>query len=291
MGDPAMTILQKQKADKLRSLHNGPDILLFANAWDVASACILERLEFPAIATTSAGIANTLGYADGQQITSVEMLRVVSHIAHAVNIPVTADMEAGYSTSAVQMHQVALQLIEAGAVGLNLEDGEDDEARVSETQAHVEKIQAVKEAGMQSGIPLVINARTDAYWATESPSPNRFAECVRRANLYREAGADCIFVPGMKNIDEIKKFLQESPGPLNVLAGPGAPTIEELKRAGVRRVSLGSGPSRAALGLLREIATELRSHGTYESVARYMVPANEVNAMFSNRKKSADQKS
>ena len=132
MGDPAMTISQKQKADKLRSLHNGPDILLFANAWDVASACILERLEFPAIATTSAGIANTLGYADGQQITSVEMLRVVSHIAHAVNIPVTADMEAGYSTSAVQMHQVALQLIEAGAVGLNLEDGEDDEARVSE---------------------------------------------------------------------------------------------------------------------------------------------------------------
>ncbi len=95
----------------------------------------------------------------------------------------------------------------------------------------------------------------------------------------------------MKKIDEIKKFLQESPGPMNVLAGPGAPTIEELKGAGVRRVSLGSGPSRAALGLLREIATELKSKGTYESVARYMIPANEVNAMFSTRKKSADQKS
>src|SRR3984885_1546071 len=286
-----MTISQKQKADKLRALHNGPDILLFANAWDVASARILERLEFPAIATTSAGIANTLGYADSQQITSVEMLRVVSHIAHAVNIPVTADMEAGYATSAVQMHQVALQLIEAGAVGLNLEDGEDDEARVSETQAHVEKIQAVKEAGMQSGIPLVINARTDAYWATASPSPNRFAECVSRANLYRQAGADCIFVPGMKKIDEIKKFLQESPGPMNVLGGPGGPTIDELKAAGVRRVSLGSGPSRAALGLLREIATELKSKGTYETLARYMLPASEVNAMFSARKKPASQKS
>jgi 2-methylisocitrate lyase-like PEP mutase family enzyme len=280
-----MTISQKQKADKLRVLHHGPDILLFANAWDIASACILERLEFPAIATTSAGIANTLGYADGQQIASLEMLRAVSHIAQA------ADMEAGYSTSAIQMHQVALQLIQAGAVGLNLEDGEDDEARVSETQAHVEKIQAVKEASTQSGIPLVINARTDAYWAAESPSPNRFAESVRRANLYREAGADCIFVPGMKNIGEIKKFLQESPGPLNVLAGPGAPTIAELKAAGVRRVSLGSGPSRAALGLLREIATELKSKGTYESVARFMLPANEMNAMFSARKKSADQKS
>ncbi len=189
------------------------------------------------------------------------------------------------------MHQVALQLIEAGAVGLNLEDGEDDEARVSETQAQVEKIQAVKEASMQSGIPLVINARTDAYWATESPSANRFAESVRRANLYREAGADCIFVPGMKKIDEIKKFLQESPGPMNVLGGPGAPSIEELKAAGVRRVSLGSGPSRAALGLLREIASELKSKGTYERVARYMIPASEVNAMFSARKKSADQKS
>jgi len=285
-----MTVSQKQKADKLRALHNGPDILLFANAWDVASACILERLAFPAIATSSAGIANTLGYADGQQITSVEMLRAVNHITQAVPIPVTADLEAGYSTNPVQMHQVALQLIESGAVGLNLEDGEDDEARVSETQAHVEKIQAVKEAATQSGIPLVINARTDAYWATTSPSPNRFAECVRRANLYREAGADCIFVPGMKKIEEIKKFLQESPGPMNVLAGPGAPTIDELKAAGVRRVSLGSGPWRAALALLAEIATELTSKGTYESLARHMIPAKEVNGMFSARKKSANQK-
>ena len=286
-----MSITQREKAEKLRALHNGPEILLFANAWDVASACILERLGFPAIATTSAGVANTLGYADGQQISSNEMLRAVSHIARAIDIPVTADMEAGYSTTPVQMHQVALQLIEAGAVGLNLEDGEDDEARVSETQAHVEKIQAVREAGNQSGVPLVINARTDAYWATTSPSPNRFAECVSRANLYRQAGADCIFVPGMKKIDEIKKFLQESPGPMNVLGGPGGPTIDELKAAGVRRVSLGSGPSRAALGLLREIATELKSKGTYETLARYMLPASEVNAMFSARKKPASQKS
>ena len=286
-----MSIAQREKAEKLRSLHNGADILLFANAWDVASACILERLGFPAIATTSAGVANTLGYADGQQITSHGMLRAVGHIAHAVDIPVTADMEAGYSSTPVQMHQVALQLIEAGAVGLNLEDGEDDEARVSETQAHVEKIEAVREASNQSGVPLVINARTDAYWATTSPSPNRFAECVRRANLYRQAGADCIFVPGMKKLDEIKKFLQESPGPMNVLAGPGGPTIDELKTAGVRRVSLGSGPSRAALGLLREIATELKSKGTYEALARYMLPASEVNAMFSARKKPAGQKS
>jgi 2-methylisocitrate lyase-like PEP mutase family enzyme len=231
-----------------------------------------------------------LGYPDGQQISSAEMLRTVAHIARAVNIPVTADMEAGYSTSAVQMHQVALQLIESGAAGLNLEDGEDDEARVSETQAHVEKIQAVKEASGQSGVPLVINARTDAYWAKTSPSPNRFVECVRRANLYREAGADCIFVPGMKKIDEIKEFLQESPGPMNVLGGPGAPTIAELKAAGVRRVSLGSSPSRAALGLLREIATELKSKGTYDTVARYVIPADEVNAIFIAHKKSADQK-
>src|SRR6202047_4555325 len=121
-----MSIAQREQAEKLRSLHNGPDILLFANAWDVASACILERLGFPAIASTSAGVANTLGYADGQQISSNEMLRAVSHIAHAVNIPVTADMEAGYSTTPVHMYQGAIQLIEAGAVGLNLAEREDD---------------------------------------------------------------------------------------------------------------------------------------------------------------------
>ena len=285
-----MNLSQKQKAEILRALHNGPDILLFPNVWDVASARIIEHLGLPALATSSAAIANMLGYRDGQQISSAEMLRTVAHIARAVHIPVTADMEAGYSTSAVQMHQVALQLIESGAVGLNLEDGQDDEARVSETQAHLEKIEAVKEASRQSGVPLVINARTDAYWAKTSPSSNRFAECVRRANLYREAGADCIFVPGMKKIDEIKKFLQESPGPMNVLGGPGAPTITELKAAGVRRVSLGSSPSRAALGLLREIATELKAKGTYDTVARYAIPADEVNALFAAQKKSADQK-
>jgi len=271
---------QSQKAEALRALHQGPKIVLFPNAWDVASAKTVEALGFPAIATTSAGVANMLGYVDGQNISRGEMLDIVGRIAHAVKVPVTADMEAGYATTSEQMYDTAIELIQSGAVGLNLEDSEDGERRLVDLNVQLEKIGALREAGEKAGVKLVLNARTDAYWWKGARPEAKMADAVHRANAFRQAGADCVFVPGLKTMTEIGEFLRQSPGPLSVLGGAGVPSIAELGRAGVRRVSLGSGPYRAALGLLRRIATQLRDGGSYDLVAEYLIPAAETNALL-----------
>jgi 2-methylisocitrate lyase-like PEP mutase family enzyme len=271
---------QAQKAEVLRTLHHGPKIVLFPNAWDVASAKTVEALGFPAVATTSAGIANMLGYIDGQNISRGEMLDIVGRIAQAVKVPVTADMEAGYATTPEQMYDTATELIQCGAVGLNLEDSEEAERRLLDLNLQLEKIRALREAGEKTGVKLVLNARTDAYWWRGARTETKMDETVHRANAFREAGADCVFVPGLRQLDEIGEFLRQSAGPLNVLGGAGVPSIAELERAGVRRVSLGSGPYRAALGLMRRIASQLRDQGTYDLVAEYLIPPAETNKLL-----------
>lgn len=271
---------QSEKAETLRELHQGPKILLFSNAWDVASAKTVEALGFPAIATTSAGIANLLGYVDGQNISRGEMLEVVSRIARAVKLPVTADMEAGYARTPEEMYDTATELIEAGAVGLNLEDSEDEEQRLTDLAFYLEKVRALREAGEKCGVKLVLNARTDAYWWKGARPETRLAEAVHRANAFRQAGADCVFVPGLKAPAEIAEFLRQSPGPLNVLGVPGAPPIAELERLGVRRVSIGSGGYRAALGLMKRISTQLRDEGNYDLITEFLLPSAETNKLL-----------
>jgi 2-methylisocitrate lyase-like PEP mutase family enzyme len=275
---------QAEKAERLRDLHHQDRAVIFANAWDVISARVVEEAGFPAIATTSAGIANVLGYPDSQHIQCEEMLEVVSRIARAVRVPITADMESGYSNTSLQMYSTAEKLIESGAVGLNLEDSEEDESKLSDLGLYLEKIKAVRQASEDYAVPLVLNARTDAYWWKGADPETRMKETVRRANAFREAGADCIFVPGLKDVDEIRLFLQASPGPLNILAGPGVPTISELEAAGVRRVSIGSGGHRAAMGLVRKILLQLQQQGTYELLGEYALPFAEINDLLRRRK-------
>ncbi len=271
---------QKQKAHTLRKLHQGPDLLVLVNIWDVASARVIEDLGFPAVATSSAAIANSLGYPDGERISRGEMLETVSRIAAAVSVPVTADMEAGYAATPEEMEDTARELVVSGAVGLNLEDGYDNESQLVDVRLQVEKIEAVREIGERAEVPLVINARTDAYWLKDGGDPKaHFAEAVRRAKAYREAGADCIFVPGLRDPEQIRQFLYESPGPLNILAGAGVPPLDELRKAGVRRVSLGSGPYRAALGIVMRIGKALREAGTYTLMTEYNIPYADLNEL------------
>lgn len=271
---------QAQKAEALRALHQGPKIVLFPNAWDVASARVVEALGYPAVATTSAGCANMLGYADSQRISRGEMLDIVGRIARAVKVPVTADMEAGYATTAEQMYGTTIALIESGAVGLNLEDSGQDESSLIELNLQLEKIRAVREASEKASVRLVLNARTDAYWWKGSRPETKMDDTVHRANAFRKAGADCVFVPGLRTLKEIGEFLRQSPGALNVLGGAGVPSIAELEAIGVRRVSLGSGPYRAALGLMRRIACQLRDEGSYSLIAEYGIPFAEVNQLL-----------
>ena len=267
----------KAKADLLRSLHAGPEILLLPNAWDVASARVFEEAGFPAIATTSAGIAASLGYPDGERISRGEMAKAIGRIAAAVRVPVSADLEGGYGPIIKAVRQSVEAAVEAGAVGMNLEDGTRDRVRpLRDIDDQCERIRAAR--GVSAD--LVINARTDVYIGSNLAERSRFAEAVKRANAYRKAGADCLFVPGVTDRETIRQLVKAIDGPLNVLAGAGTPPVAELRELGVRRLSMGSGAMRAALGLAWKIAKEFRESGTYESLTRDALSYADVNALL-----------
>jgi 2-methylisocitrate lyase-like PEP mutase family enzyme len=269
-----------EKAIAFRQLHR-LGVLVLPNAWDVASARIFEEAGFPAVATTSAGIAFSLGYPDGQQISREEMIARVGRIVRAVKVPVTADVEWGYGSTPEEVVRTTRELIEAGAVGMNLEDttGHADQPLLKLEEA-VEKVKAVKETAAQTRAPLFINARTDVYLLPGGDPEANYEEAVRRLLAYRDAGADCVFAPGLKNLETIGRLVKAVQCPLNILAVPGTPPISELARIGVSRVSIGSGFMRATLTALRSMAEELKNPGTYSALEN-AIPYSEVNRILS----------
>jgi 2-methylisocitrate lyase-like PEP mutase family enzyme len=276
------TRVQAEKAERFRKLHYGPQLLVLPNAWDVASARILEELGYPAIATTSAGIAFSLGYPDGQRVSREQMLEVVARIAHAVRVPVTADMEAGYGTSAKDMSETAKALIAAGAIGMNLEDvtGEDESSHVNMT-LQVEKIRAIRETSSSLDVPLVLNARTDIYLMPIGPPETRFDRSVERLRVYRQAGADCLFAPGLRDGETIRKLVAALDGPLNILLMPGGPPLRELEKMRVARASAGSAVMRATLTLVQRIGKELMQTGSCDFLFDGTIPHAELNRLLS----------
>jgi 2-methylisocitrate lyase-like PEP mutase family enzyme len=260
------------KTEKLRALHQGPEVLVLPNAWDCASARIFEELGFPAIATTSAGVAFSLGYADGHNIPGKEMLAAVARIARSVDVPVTADLEGGYGDIA----ETAAALTESGAVGLNLEDilGHGPESLASIDEA-VNRIAAVRKTG-----PVVINARTDLYLLQIGAAALRFNHACERLKAYRDAGADCLFIPGVVAEDLIARFVDALQFPINILAVAGTPPVARLKELGIARVSVGSGMMRSAMGHTRRIAEDLKSSGEFGKMIEGSVPFAEANALF-----------
>jgi 2-methylisocitrate lyase-like PEP mutase family enzyme len=272
---------QAQKAAQLKKLHSGPKILVLPNAWDAISARIVEEIGFPAVATTSAGVAAALGYPDGQRVSRNEMLKAVARVSQAVQAPVTADMEAGYGTTPADMADTARELIAAGAVGLNLEDVTgDDESTQVELNLQVEKIRAIREASASAGVPLVINARTDVYLMPIGPAEIRFERTVERLRAYAKAGADCVFAPALKDAQTIGKLVKAVEAPLNILLMPGAPSITELEKLGVARASIGSGLMRACLGTARNIAKAMFERRDDWSLFADAVPYKEVNRLL-----------
>jgi 2-methylisocitrate lyase-like PEP mutase family enzyme len=269
---------QRAKADAFRAMHRGGHILLLPNAWDVASARVLEEAGFGAIATTSAGIAFSRGYPDGERISRDEMLAVVRRMAAAVTVPVTADVEAGYGDSPEDAARTAGEVVEAGAVGMNLEDAASDAGdALLDLALQVERLKAVRETRKDIGI--VLNARTDVYLLQVGPPEKRYDVALRRLTAFRDAGADSLFVPGLHEALTIGRLVKDLSCPVNILAGPGAPPVAKLQELGVARVSLGSGPMRASLGLFRKIAEELRNSGTYESLTG-AIPFADLNGMM-----------
>ncbi|MHC4945820.1 MAG: isocitrate lyase/PEP mutase family protein [Planctomycetota bacterium] len=280
-------VTQRRKAEKFLALHEAPDILVLPNAWDVSSAKIFEIEGFKALGTTSAGISAVLGYPDGQRISLNEMAEAVARIVRHTDLPVNADMEAGYARSAEGAAASARIMLETGAVGINLEDGTGDPSAPLLDPIHQkDKIQAIREVAASEGVPLVLNVRIDVYLASQESSDARLRNTLQRARIYREAGADCIFVPspldepGLLDHETLVNLVRGIDAPLNVLAGAVTLPLAELEEIGVARVSLGPGPMRAAFALVRKIARELQDQGTYTHITKDTIPYFEVNQWF-----------
>jgi len=269
------------KARRFRALHESGRILVLPNAWDAASARIFALAGLPAIGTTSAGVAWSLGYPDKERVPRALMLEAIGRIVVAVDVPVTADIERGFGADPAAVRETARGVIEAGAIGVNLEDGIDpDTGALVPAEMHAARIRAVREAADAAGVPLFVNARTDVYFVPGGEPRAQVAEVVRRAAIYVAAGADGLFVPGIVAPDAIADVVRGARRPLNVYAFAGVPPAAELQALGVARVSVGCGPMQATLGLTRRIAEELRTRGTWEGFGAGALGVGEVNEMM-----------
>jgi 2-methylisocitrate lyase-like PEP mutase family enzyme len=278
---------QVEKGNAFRKLHDRTRILVLPNAWDAVSARVFEAAGFPAVATTSAALAWSLGYPDGQVAPRQEWLDAVRRITRSVAVPVTADMVAGFGATPEEVGETVRMVIDAGAVGMNLEDSNQAPggSGLVEPEAHAASVRAARAAADKAGVPFVVNARVDVYLAAVGEPAERFDHVVRRASLYRESGADSIFVPLVRDADTIGKLARTINAPLNVLAGPGVPSAAELQKLGVARVSVGAGPANATLTLLRQIADELAGQGTFSLfTSPQTVPGKDWNRLMTGKK-------
>lgn len=257
---------QRELAEQLLALHRPGEPLVLVNAWDAASARVIVQAGAPAVATSSAAAAFALGYPDGQQISREEMLGSVAIVARAVLVPVTADMEAGYGDSLGDAAATARGVIAAGAVGLNVEDTA-DAGGLLPVEQFAQKLEAIRGAADQADVPLVVNARVDVFIAEIGEPGTRLEHAIERGRAYRDAGADCIFVPAVVDQSTIGALVHGIGGCVSVLASPKSPTVVELARLGVARVSMGSGPYRVALSHAQQLADEAYGMGTFAKLA------------------------
>ena len=267
-------------AERLRALHRTPPMLVLPNVWDAASARLIEAEGFPAIATTSAGVAAALGYPDGGVVPSNEMIEAIARIARAVKVPVTADIEHAYAVAPDAVADVVLRVIAAGAVGINLEDCVPGATDLEPLALQIDKIRAIIKASTKAGVRVVINARTDGFLRGFGAPDARLGVAIERGRAFLDAGADCVFVPGVRDAATIGALVKGIGGPINVLAVEGSPLIPALEALGVARVSLGSGPMRATMMLLRDVARELKTTGTYKSFTKHAMTFDEVNELM-----------
>lgn len=276
-----VTHLQKEKAEKFLKFHHDDEILVLLNSWDAGSSKLVEACGYKAVATTSMGIAASLGYPDCEVIQLQEMLRVVTGIVNAVEVPVSVDFEAGYGNTVDEIVESVKKVIATGIVGINIEDSIELSPKLIDEMEFCERIAAIRALSDSLGFHLVINARTDSFYTSSGTTQEKLAESIRRGNKYREAGADCIFVQPVWEKETIRTLVKEIHAPINILSNPaiGAglpPSVQELQDLGVARLSLGSSLMKATLALMKKIADELSQKGTYSILSETMTPRAEA---------------
>lgn len=271
---------QISRAENFRAMHRSPPVLLLPNAWDAMSARIFEDAGFPAVATTSGGLAWALGYGDGEHAPWDEVVGAVRRIVQAVDVPVSADIEKGYGETANHVAGNVREIVAAGAIGINIEDGvalSDPKVRSMEKAA--ERVRAARQAADEAGVPIVINARTDVYALKRGEPQDQFNEVVQRAEAYLEAGADCIFVFGLSDIAVAGRLAATINAPINLIGRAGMPPAAELEKAGISRISVASGPALVIMQAVHDLAAALKETGDFD-YGRPAMPRPQAQKLF-----------
>ena len=273
--------IQKEKAELFLKFHQDKEILVLLNSWDIGSSKLIEASGYKAVATTSMGIAASLGYPDCQVIQLSEMIGAITGIVNAVQVPVTVDIEAGYGNNLTEIIDSVKKIIATGIVGINIEDSIELSPILIDETEFCERISAIRALSDSLGFHLVINARTDSFYTSLGTQKEKLSESIKRGNKYREAGADCIFIQPVWEKETISTLVKEINAPINILANPKAgeglpPSVSELQDLGVARLSLGSSLMKATLALIKKVADELSEKGTYNILLDTLTPLSDA---------------
>ena len=268
---------QATKAQQLLSLHTNGTLLILPNVWNPIGARMLEAKGYSAVATASAAIAESLGYSDGEQLKLDTMLEMVTRIVRSVDVPITADFEAGYSDTIEGLQENISKLLDTGAVGLNFEDSFDDSAHLRPIAEQVERIQAVREVAERRSVHLVINARADSFFAEGfSSDEERIEDVVTRLNAYTKAGADCVYPVGRGDKETLKILRKRISAPINVLATAKTASLKDLQELGINRVSFGPYIFRSLLAKMSAMQDEILNMGNYDIVMNGLSTGSDV---------------
>lgn len=276
---------QREKADVLLSLHTNGKLLVLPNVWNPIGARILEKKGFPAVATASAAISASLGYQDGEKIERATAIDLIGRIVRCVNVPVSADIETGYAESLSELEETAQQVVESGAVGVNIEDGLEWGGGLRTIDEQCQRISAFRRSADRCGVRLVINARTDSFVSSAFASKEEaMEEAVARAKAFSEAGADCFYPIGPGDEATVRLLRDRIQSPINILASPTAAPLDIMRDVGVNRVSFGPYIFRSCTRRFADIVDVLRDTGDYScfadmmsraEVGEYLLPGHE----------------
>lgn len=272
-------------ADQFRAFHTKRNFFVLPNAWDVPSARIFEEIGFPAVATSSAGVSVSLGYMDGESLPKKEFMASVRRISRALSVPLSVDVVSGFGRTAGEVAASIKEVIEAGAVGINIEDFDHARNRLFDLEEQSEKIRSIKGMAEKFGIPVVINARTDAVSNRKTEDLETSLEiAITRSERYKEVGADCVYPMGVSDYDSIKHFVKALKFPVNLMVREGLPDIKQLKELGVARLSFGPAASYAAMGLLWRIGKDILENGNLDKLLEGAISYDMLNSLAVKRK-------
>jgi 2-methylisocitrate lyase-like PEP mutase family enzyme len=274
---------QNQKALAFRALHHATKLFVLPNIWDVLGAALLEDIGYPAIATASASIAYTNGFQDGEQIPFSQLLSIVKQIVKGVSLPVSVDFESGYARSENRLQKNVTKLIEAGAIGMNIEDTNKYTGKLYSPGVQAGRITAIRDVAEKMNIPLFINARTDIFieGKYEGDEEDKLKQTILRGKAYKQAGADGFYPILIKDIEIIQMIKAELQMPLNILLVPGLPPLKELEKLGIARVSLGPGFLCTAVHAMKEHAMDLKNLNSFGKLSDNLVTSDYLKKLTS----------